>query len=174
MTLKEIRQAVPQGVALEARVHVQLETVASKFTREQKPYCELTLADAADRMTLRVWSDSPNFKACDSMQSGDFVEITGEFYQHQQYGLDARHWKSRSLTAEEQGAYFCKARPRSAQSRQPIEIHRRDHRRDPRSAALRALLPSSSRSTGRVFATPPVRAPIITRAAAACSSTPPR
>jgi hypothetical protein len=101
MTLKEIREAVPQG-ALEAQVHVQLESVASKFTREQKPYCELTLADAADRMTLRVWSDSPNFKACDSMQSGDFVEITGEFYQHQQYGLDARHWKSRSLTAEEQ------------------------------------------------------------------------
>ncbi|HXA09599.1 MAG TPA: HD domain-containing protein [Chthoniobacterales bacterium] len=100
LTLKEIRQAVPQG-ALEARVHVQLETVAAKFTREQKPYCELTLADAADRMTLRVWSDSPNFKACDAMQSGDFVEITGEFYQHQQYGLDARQWKSRPLTAEE-------------------------------------------------------------------------
>ena len=48
MTLKEIRQAVPQG-PLDVRVHVQLETVASKFTREQKPYCELTLADAADR-----------------------------------------------------------------------------------------------------------------------------
>ena len=101
MTLKKIRQAAPQG-PLEARVHVQLETVASKFTREQKPYCELTLADAADRMTLRVWSDSPNYKACDSLQSGDFVEITGEFYQHQQYGLDARQWRSRRLTADEQ------------------------------------------------------------------------
>jgi 3'-5' exoribonuclease len=101
MALKEIRQAVPQGT-LEARVHVQLESVAAKFTREQKPYCELILADAADRMTLRVWSDSPNYKACDSMQSGDFVEIAGEFYQHQQYGLDARRWKARPLTAAEQ------------------------------------------------------------------------
>ncbi|MEO7166151.1 MAG: HD domain-containing protein [Spartobacteria bacterium] len=100
LTLKEVRQAVPHG-PLETRVHVQLETVAAKFTREQKPYCELSLADAADRMTLRVWSDSPNFKACDSMQSGDFVEITGEFYQHQQYGLDVRRWKTRPLTAEE-------------------------------------------------------------------------
>ncbi|MEO5754529.1 MAG: HD domain-containing protein [Chthoniobacterales bacterium] len=100
MTLKEIRQAVTQGPA-EARVHVQLETVAAKFTREQKPYCELTLADAADRMTLRVWSDHPNYRACDSMQSGDFAEITGEFYQHQQYGLDVRHWKSRPLSGEE-------------------------------------------------------------------------
>ena len=101
LTLQKIRQAVPQG-PLEARVHVQLESVAAKFTREQKPYCELALADAVDRMTLRVWSDSPNYKACDSMQSGDFVEITGEFYQHQQYGLDARHWKVRPLSAADQ------------------------------------------------------------------------
>jgi len=100
LTLKEIRQAVPQGT-VEARVHVQLESVAAKFTREQKPYCELALADAADRMTLRVWSDHPSYKACDSMQSGDFVEITGEFYQHQQYGLDVRNWKTRPLTPNE-------------------------------------------------------------------------
>ncbi len=103
MTLREIRQGVAQG-PLETRAHVQLETVASKTTREQKPYCELTLADAVDHMTLRVWSDHPNFKACDSMQTGDFVEISGEFYQHQQYGLDARRWKTRSLTNDEKSA----------------------------------------------------------------------
>jgi 3'-5' exoribonuclease len=100
MTLREIRQAVPQGT-VDARAHVQIESLAAKTTREQKPYCELTLADAIDRMTLRVWSDNPNFKACDSMQTGDFVEISGEFYQHQQYGLDARRWKTRPLTSEE-------------------------------------------------------------------------
>lgn len=103
MTLRQIREAVPQG-ALEARVHVQLESAAAKMTREQKPYCELTLADAGDRMTLRVWSDHPNYKSCDSMQAGEFLEITGEFYQHQQYGLDARRWKTRSLTSEERAA----------------------------------------------------------------------
>ncbi|HEY3600507.1 MAG TPA: HD domain-containing protein [Chthoniobacterales bacterium] len=101
LTLQKIREAVSRGPS-EARVHVQLETVASKLTREQKPYCELTLADAGDRMTLRVWSDHPNYKACDSMESGDFVEIIGEFYQHQQYGLDVRRWTTRRLTADEQ------------------------------------------------------------------------
>jgi 3'-5' exoribonuclease len=100
MTLKKVRQAAQQGT-LEARVHVQLEAVEAKFTREQKPFCELTLADAADRMTLRVWSDNPNYKACDSLGAGDFVEIAGEFYQHQQFGLDARRWKVRPLTPEE-------------------------------------------------------------------------
>ncbi len=103
MTLREIRQAVPQG-PVEARAHVQIESLAAKTTRDQKPYCELTLADAVDRMTLRVWSDHPNFKACDSMQAGDFVEIAGEFYQQPQYGLDARRWKTRSLTSEEKAA----------------------------------------------------------------------
>ena len=101
LTLQKIREAV-QNEPVEARVHVQLETVASKLTREGKPYCELTLADAGDRMALRVWSDHPNYPACDSMQSGDFVEIAGEFYQHQQYGLDVRRWATRRLTAEEQ------------------------------------------------------------------------
>jgi 3'-5' exoribonuclease len=101
LTLQTIREAV-QNEPVEARLHVQLETVASKLTREGKPYCELTLADAGDRMTLRVWSDHPNYPACDSMQSGDFVEIAGEFYQHQQYGLDVRRWATRRLTAEEQ------------------------------------------------------------------------
>ena len=100
LTLQQIRQAVGTG-PYEARVHVQLETVASKLTREQKPYCELTMADSGDRMTLRVWSDHPNYKGCDSMQSGDFVEIAGEFYQHQQYGLDVRRWTTRALSAEE-------------------------------------------------------------------------
>jgi 3'-5' exoribonuclease len=100
LTLQQIRQAVVNGPC-EARVHVQLETVASKLTREQKPYCELTLADTGDRMTLRVWNDHPNYKACDAMQSGDFTEIAGEFYQHQQYGLDVRRWTSRVLREDE-------------------------------------------------------------------------
>lgn len=100
LTLKEIRQAVTQG-PVDARVHVQLESAAAKTTREQKPYCELVLADAADRMTLRVWSDHPNYKACDSLGAGDFIELTGEFYQHQQFGLDARRWEVRPLTDEE-------------------------------------------------------------------------
>jgi 3'-5' exoribonuclease len=101
MTLSEIRRTA-QSRPVSARVHVQVESAAPKLTREQKPYCELSLADACDRMTLRVWSDHPNYKACDSMESGDFVEVTGEFYQHQQYGLDIRRWTTRRLTGDEQ------------------------------------------------------------------------
>jgi 3'-5' exoribonuclease len=100
MTLSEIRRSA-QGGPVEARVHVQVEGVASKVTREQKPYCELALADACDRMTLRVWSDHPEFKACGSLNASDFIELSGEFGQHQQFGLDARNWKVRHLNGQE-------------------------------------------------------------------------
>lgn len=101
LTLIEIRRRSIQQGAVEARVHVQVEAVAAKVTREQKPYCELGLADAADRMTLRVWSDHPEFKTCDSLQVSDFIELSGEFQQHQQYGLEAKKWSVRNLTAQE-------------------------------------------------------------------------
>ncbi|MCU1293599.1 MAG: hd/pdease domain, partial [Bryobacterales bacterium] len=101
LTLSEIRRHAQNGAAVEARVHVQIEGVASKVTREQKPYCELGLADACDRMTLRVWSDHPEYKACGTLKPSDFIELTGEFVQHQQFGLDARNWKVRHLNGQE-------------------------------------------------------------------------
>ncbi|MDQ6655550.1 MAG: HD domain-containing protein, partial [Verrucomicrobiota bacterium] len=100
LTLSETRRRAQTGPA-ECCVHVQVEAAAAKSTREGKPYCELTLADAADRMTLRVWSDHPEYKACDSLQVGDFIELTGEFQQHQQFGLDAKRWSVRALAADE-------------------------------------------------------------------------
>src|SRR6476659_8557614 len=101
LTLTEIRRHAQNGAAVEARVHVQVEGVNAKVTREQKPYCELSLADACDRMTLRVWSDHPDYKACDSLQVSDFIEVTGVFAQHQQFGLEAQRWKVRALAPPE-------------------------------------------------------------------------
>src|SRR6476646_5647098 len=99
LTLTEIRRATQNGAA-SARVHVQVESATPKLTREQQPYCELTLADACDRMTLRVWSDHPAYKTCSALTNQDFIELTAEFYQSQ-YGLDARKWTVRPLTEQE-------------------------------------------------------------------------
>jgi 3'-5' exoribonuclease len=99
MTLIEIRRATQNGI-VSARVHVQVESATPKLTREQQPYCELTLADACDRMTLRVWSDHPAYKTCSALTRQDFVELSAEFYQSQ-YGLDARKWTVRPLTEQE-------------------------------------------------------------------------
>jgi hypothetical protein len=99
LTLTEIRRATQNG-ATSARVHVQVENATPKLTREQQPYCELTLADACDRMTLRVWSDHPAYKTCSALTNQDFIELTAEFFQSQ-YGLDARKWTVRPLTEQE-------------------------------------------------------------------------
>src|SRR5437868_6834474 len=100
MTLSEIRRAVQAGLVM-ARSHVQVELAAPKTTREQQPYCELILADACDRMTLRVWSDHPDYKVCSAMASEEFIELTGEFHQHNQFGLEARRWTVRPLIEQE-------------------------------------------------------------------------
>ena len=100
LTLSEIRRAV-QSSPVSARVHVQVDTATPKLTREQQPYCELTLADACDRMTVRVWSDHPAYKACSALTPADFIELSGEFHHHSQYGLEARQWMVRPLTPQE-------------------------------------------------------------------------
>jgi 3'-5' exoribonuclease len=100
LTISEIRRRAQAGLVA-ARVHVQVNAAEAKATREGKPYCELALADACDRMLLRVWSDHPDYKACDSLRPSDFIEVTGEFMQHQQFGLEARSWTSRGLTSAE-------------------------------------------------------------------------
>jgi 3'-5' exoribonuclease len=100
MTLSEIRRAA-QSDPVEGRVHVQVEAATPKLTREQQPYCELSLADARDRMTLRVWSDHPAYKSCSALKGEEFIELTGEFHSHSQYGLEARKWTVRPLTEQE-------------------------------------------------------------------------
>src|SRR5438105_924037 len=99
LTLTEVRRAAQDGIVL-ARVHVQVESATPKLTREQQPCCELTLADACDRMTLRVWSDHPAYKTCSALTNHDFMELTAEFLQSH-YGLDARKWTVRPLNEQE-------------------------------------------------------------------------
>src|SRR4051812_13354010 len=100
LTISEVRRRAQSGL-VSARIHVQVNAAEAKATREGKPYCELSLADACDRMTLRVWSDHPDYKACDSLQVSDFIEVTGDFAQHQQFGLEAQRWKVRALATQE-------------------------------------------------------------------------
>ncbi len=100
LAITEIRRRAQDGFVT-ARLHAQVESASAKMTREGKPYCEIALADACDRMTLRVWSDHPDYKVCGALAAGDFVEISGEFTQHQQFGLEARKWNARALAQEE-------------------------------------------------------------------------
>jgi 3'-5' exoribonuclease len=100
LTISETRRRAQNG-PVPARVHVQVNAMEGKSTRDGKPYCEMAVADACDRMTLRVWSDHPEYRACESLQASEFIEISGEFAQHQQFGLEAKQWTVRRLTTQE-------------------------------------------------------------------------
>src|SRR5213595_2301742 len=89
LTISEVRRRTQNGFVT-ARVHTQVESASAKATREGKPYCEISLADACDRMMLRVWDNHPDYKSCSALQNRDFIEIDGEFAQHQQFGLEAK------------------------------------------------------------------------------------
>src|SRR5881392_4200421 len=96
LTISEVRRRTQNGFVT-ARVHTQVESASPKATREGKPYCEISLADACDRMMLRVWDNHPDYKSCSALQDRDFIEIDGEFAQHQQFGLEAKTWNLEAL-----------------------------------------------------------------------------
>ncbi len=100
LTLTEIRRAAQNGTA-PARVHVQVESATARTQRDGKPYCELVLADPCDQMKLRVWSDHHAYKTCSGLTPESFIELTGEFRVHPQYGLEADKWTIRRLLDEE-------------------------------------------------------------------------
>lgn len=100
LPLSVLKQRATAG-RLEAVVHGQVETLAKKETRDGKPFWELVLADAEAKITLRAWSDTPAFAACEDMAQGTFLEVTGEFAHNGCFGLDAKRWNCRELTNEE-------------------------------------------------------------------------
>jgi 3'-5' exoribonuclease len=102
-TITDLKRAAQQGRA-EGRVHAQVEAITKKETRDLKPFWELTVADAQGKMTLRAWSDSPNFPFCSELAAGMFLEVAGEFTVSANYGLDSKKWTVRHLKEAERDA----------------------------------------------------------------------
>ena len=100
LSIAELKRLAQSG-RLEAAVHGQVEMIAKKETRDQKPFWELILADAEAKLTLRAWSDSPNFGQCADLEKGAFLEITGDFAFNAPFGVEAKRWNCRSLDIAE-------------------------------------------------------------------------
>jgi 3'-5' exoribonuclease len=100
VAIEQLKQETGTG-AVAFAVHAQVDEVATKLTREQKRYLEITLRDCTATFPLRVWNDHPSFGFCSGLRSGNFVEVEGDFSMSPNFGLEARNWKIRFLTAEE-------------------------------------------------------------------------
>lgn len=89
-----------------AVVRGQVEEVTRKDSANGKPYWEVKLRDQSDVMTLRAWSDTPAFEACEGARRGDCVEVEGDFVMNGTFGLDARRWRMRVLADDEARELF--------------------------------------------------------------------
>jgi 3'-5' exoribonuclease len=89
---------------IQAAVHGQVEALQKKETRDGKPFWEVSIADAEAKLTLRAWSDSPAFAACENLLPGVFLEVTGEFACNGSFGLDSKRWACRNLSEAERDA----------------------------------------------------------------------
>jgi 3'-5' exoribonuclease len=88
---------------VEAAVHGQVEALVEKTTQSQKPYFELTLADATAKLTLRAWNDSAAFAQCAALEVGAFIEARGEFTASA-FGVESKNWQLRVLRTDERAA----------------------------------------------------------------------
>jgi len=100
LTITLLKSAVQQG-RVEVALHAQVEAIHRKDTREGKPFLEVHLADAEGKLVLRAWSDSPAFVACEGLEKGCFVEVSGEFSQGAAFGPEAKRWTCRELSSDE-------------------------------------------------------------------------
>jgi 3'-5' exoribonuclease len=82
-------------------IHAQIDELASKRTKDQKPYLEILLRDATASFPFRVWSDHHAFGFCSELRVGDFVEVQGDFIVSPAFGLEARNWQVRFLSPAE-------------------------------------------------------------------------
>src|SRR5581483_2636567 len=103
LTITQLRRAASQG-RVEAKTHAQIDSITQKETSQQKPFWEVVLADAEAKMTLRAWSDSPNYKQCAELERGGFLEISGEFTHSANFGVESKRWTCRALNDEEREA----------------------------------------------------------------------
>lgn len=99
MTIRSLRDATRDGVTCDTTVEAQVEAIHRKETAAGKPFYELVLRDATDTLVLRAWSDKAAFSACQKLDTGAFVEITGNFAQGS-FGLDAAGWSVQLLSEE--------------------------------------------------------------------------
>jgi 3'-5' exoribonuclease len=100
LSISGLKSAAGTG-KIEAAIHVQIESVIQKQTRDSKPYYELGVVDAGGKLTLRAWSDAPGFSICAGLEPGGFLEIRGEWDHSAAFGVESKRWTCRELTESE-------------------------------------------------------------------------
>ncbi|MEM7144095.1 MAG: HD domain-containing protein [Verrucomicrobiota bacterium] len=100
VTIRELKQRACE-VPGEYGVRAQVSAVVQKTTRAGKPFYEVRLADAEDHYVLRAWNDTPGYEVAAGLDAGVFVEVSGQWVDAGDFGVEAKRWEVRELTKEE-------------------------------------------------------------------------
>ncbi len=100
ISIRELKRQASEA-PFDAILRVQLDQAAGKETRQGKTYIQLVFADGVDDLTIRVWSDHIMFTKAQELQAPQFLELSGQWVDKGQYGLEPLAWDFRLLTEEE-------------------------------------------------------------------------
>ena len=104
MTISELLSTTTEN-PVEQSFCAQLQTSRERETKGGKPYLEWTIADATGSLTLKIWSNHPQFHSAAETASEALLRFSGEWI-HNQYGVDGKGWKFRQLTDEEKSEFL--------------------------------------------------------------------
>ena len=76
VSLMELGKLAAEG-QIEAEVFAQIAQCAQKMTKGNKPYLDVSFADAEGTMGLKVWEDKPWFRTLASLPLRSFVSLRG-------------------------------------------------------------------------------------------------
>ncbi len=74
---------------LAATVTAQLQSRVAKTTKNNKPYLNLTFADATGNFSIKVWSDSDVYQRAEILKAGEVILLEGKWTQGA-YGMEAK------------------------------------------------------------------------------------
>ena len=115
ITIAQLRQTASE-TPKEAFFYAQIQDRSDKTTKSGSPYMELTLADATNNFTLKVWSNHSQFTELSELPSGSSIRAEGHWSQNQ-YGIDGKNWRWRSLN-ESETEDFLRGDPATARKQQ--------------------------------------------------------
>lgn len=104
-SITQLRRAAAEE-AVQGTVCAQLTQKLDKTTKNGKPYLELTLADATDSFSIKVWDNAPWNAACQGLTQGEALAVTAD-WQTSQYGLEVNQVEIRPLSVEEEETLLC-------------------------------------------------------------------
>lgn len=94
-------QAQAAAGATQGTLLAQVARKTAKMTRGNKPYWEVSLADASASFVLKVWDSVPWYADFQALEEGAAVAVSAEWRMNQ-YGLDPFQVEVRPATPEEE------------------------------------------------------------------------